>query len=76
MTENEILIKSWKDYNPNIVKINEEVINNFNIDLNLVNSISNTETNFPEISKSEIVRYIISRNSINYQFWDMQDGIY
>jgi hypothetical protein len=75
MKKNKVLIQAWKDYHPEIVKINEEKIKNlyFSEENKAVLAENEIEA-LKDKSLEKAVRFLIGLNSINYQFWDLLDG--
>lgn len=70
--KNKVLIQAWQDYNPEIVKINEEKISKLKLEnFNLIDEGFNF---LKDRNIKDSIRYIIGLNSINYQFWDIVDN--
>lgn len=70
--KNKVLVQAWQDYDPEIVKINEEKIATLNLEnFNLIDKGFNF---LKDRNIKDSIRYIIGLNSINYQFWDIVDN--
>lgn len=70
--KNKVLVQAWQDYDPEIVKINEEKIATLNLEnFNLIDEGFNF---LKDRNIKDSIRYIIGLNSINYQFWDIVDN--
>lgn len=69
---NKVLVQSWKDYNPEIVKINETKLMHLHFS-NEEKSVL-AENEIEALKNKDLknsVRFLIGLNSINYQFWDL-----
>lgn len=74
--KNQVLAQAWIDYNPEIVKVNDDAIARLQF-YGDKNVLSNGENEvFSGKEPKDIVHYLIGLNSINYQFWDVQDGVF
>lgn len=72
---NIVLQQAYHDLEPSIVSINSEKINNLNFsNENKQILISHEREIFQNKNIKDIVRFLISLNSINYRFWDIQDN--
>lgn len=72
---NKVLIQSWLDYDPFIVRINEKKLLSLNFTEQEKASLAQNEIEALEgKSLKDSVRFLIGLNSINYQFWDLQDS--
>lgn len=72
---NKVLIQAWKDYNPNIVSINENVLINLQILEEQKSIFANNEIDaLKDKNIQESIYFLITLNSINYQFWDLENG--
>lgn len=73
--KNKVLIQAWKDYNPEIVKINEEKINKLYFgEENKAVLAENEIDALKDKSLEKSIRFLIGLNSINYQFWNLVNG--
>lgn len=73
--KNNVLAQAWIDYDPTIVKINEKAITELRFYGEKQVVLSNNENEaLKNKSIKEAVQYLIGLNSINYQFWDVQDS--
>jgi hypothetical protein len=72
---NKVLIQAWKDYDQNIVSINEAILPSLNIPEEQKNILAHNEIDaLKDKNIKESTRFLIGLNSINYQFWDLEDG--
>lgn len=72
---NKVLVQSWKDYNPEIVKINETKL--MNLHFSSEEKAVLAENEIDALKNKDLknsVRFLIGLNSINYQFWDLVNG--
>jgi hypothetical protein len=73
--KNQIINQAWIDYNPEIVKINEDKIKSFIINDSHRSVVAGAEIEaLKENTLKESVSYLIGLNSINYQYWDLLGG--
>ena len=71
---NKVLVQAWSDYNPGIVSINEEVLVRLNISDEQKNILAHNEIDaLKDKNIKESTRFLIALNSINYQFWDIEN---
>lgn len=74
---NKVIAQAWNDYNSNIVSINEDALMNLKIsDEDKAILASHEMDALAGKDMKESVRFLIGLNSINYQFWDVQDGVF
>lgn len=72
---NKVLIQAWKDYNKNIVAINEDILPHLTISQEQKNILAHNEIDaLKDKNVKESTRFLIALNSINYQFWDIENG--
>lgn len=72
---NKVLIQSWLDYNPFIVKINEKTLLGLKFSEEDKGALAQNEIEaLSGKSLKDSVRFLIGLNSINYQFWDLKDN--
>jgi len=72
---NKVLVQSWKDYSPEIVKINETKL--MNLHFSSEEKAVLAENEIDALKNKDLknsVRFLIGLNSINYQFWDLVNG--
>jgi hypothetical protein len=77
MEINNVLLQAWMDYNPDIVKINENTLENLIFTENQKNTLfltNNDNDFFKNKTPKEIILFLIALNSNNYQFWDIVDN--
>lgn len=71
--KNKVLVQAWKDYNPNIVSIDEDALVNLKINDEQKNILAHNEIDALKGKDiKESTRFLIALNSINYQFWDLK----
>lgn len=72
---NKVLAQAWIDYDKNIVSIDEQALLNLQITDEHKQILAHNEIEaLKGKDTKESVRFLISLNSINYQFWDIEDG--
>lgn len=73
--KNKVLVQAWLDYEPSIVKINENKINNLKFTNDEKSALADNEIEaLKGKSLKESIRFLIGLNSINYQFWDIKEN--
>ncbi len=73
--KNKVLIQAWKDYDADIVSIDEKALKNLKINDEQKNVLAHNEIDaLKDKSTKESIRFLIALNSINYQFWDLSEG--
>jgi hypothetical protein len=72
---NKVLVQAWKDYDKNIVSIDEEKLLSLVISDEHKQVLAHNEIDALKGKDiKESVRFLIALNSVNYQFWDLQNG--
>lgn len=73
---NRVLAQAWKDYDPDCVKIREDRLEV----IELVKSDLEVECHEMEAlsgkTLKESIEFLLALNSINYQFWDVKEGVF
>lgn len=72
---NKVLVQAWKDYDTSLVSINEDNLLKLAISNEQKSILAHNEIDaLKDKDIKESTRFLIALNSINYQFWDLQDG--
>lgn len=72
---NSVIEQANKDYNPSLVSINEEKIYSLSFNEEEKNILLSSEFDGLEDKNiQDCVRFLIALNSINYQFWSLQEN--
>lgn len=72
-TKNYVIQQALNNYNSKIVEVKKENISNIKLFIKDYPSQLPLNPLFEKMSNQEAVRYILALNSINYQFWDLND---
>lgn len=70
-----IIQTALTDYNENIVKINYDLIPNLRLNKKeIIEQFNNDFSDNPFGSLAEAIHYTLAKNSINFQYWDLDDN--
>lgn len=73
--KNKVIAQAWIDYDENIVKVDNAAIKKLKVKLLNENVLSPNELNVLATKNvKESIKYLISLNSINYQFWTIENN--
>lgn len=73
--QNRVLVQAWKDYDPKIVRINANIIEEKQLkDTENHEFINNENAKVQTMDLREAVGFLLALNSINYQFWSLDEN--
>lgn len=77
MKTNRVLAQAWIDYDPSIVSINEKQLLSLSFNEQDKSVLAENENQaLHGKSLEQCVHFLLALNSINYQYWDVENGIF